>query len=154
MFSSILVGVDRSQHARKALSEAVDIARTQHAALTVVVAYSTLIPWGVTAASLSQNVVDELTEGVRRDAEETAGEVRASIPEGLKAQVLTVDSVPAQAIIDQASAGGHDLIVVGSRGRGDATSIVLGSVSHTVLHNSRVPVLIVHVPSIEGGATR
>jgi len=153
MFRSILVGVDLSEHARKALSEAIDIARTQNAALTVVVAYSTLIPWGVSAATLSQNVVDELTDAVRRDAEEVAADATAAIPAELKPQILTVDNLPAEALIEQAATGGHDLIVVGSRGRGDATSILLGSVSHSVLHHSRVPVLIVHVPSIEVGAS-
>jgi nucleotide-binding universal stress UspA family protein len=46
MFTSIVVGVDRSEHAKVALSQAVDIARTQKATLTVLVAYSTLMPWG------------------------------------------------------------------------------------------------------------
>jgi nucleotide-binding universal stress UspA family protein len=60
-----------------------------------------------------------------------------------------VDGDPAQSVLDQAVADGHDLIVLGSRGRDDATSLLLGSVSHAVLHRSHVPVLIVHVPAVE-----
>jgi nucleotide-binding universal stress UspA family protein len=148
MFKSIVVGVDRSEHAKVALSQAVDIARTQQAALTVVVAYSTLMPWGP-VAPLPQSAVDEFVASIQAEAKAIADEAKASIPAEVKAEVFVVDASPADAILNQVDAGHHDLIVVGSRGRGDATSIVLGSVSHAVLHHSRVPVLIVHVPSVE-----
>jgi nucleotide-binding universal stress UspA family protein len=148
MFTSILVGVDRSQHAQVALTQAVDIARTQKASLTVLVAYSTLMPWGP-VSPLPQGAVDEFVAGVRSDAQAIADEAKSAIPPEVSAEVLVVDSAPAQAIIDRAAAGNHDLIVVGSRGRGDAGSFLLGSVSHAVLSHSRVPVLIVHVPSVE-----
>jgi nucleotide-binding universal stress UspA family protein len=78
-----------------------------------------------------------------------ADEAKAAIPSDVKADVLVIEASPAEAILEQAEVGKHDLIVVGSRGRGDAGSILLGSVSHAVLHHSRVPVLIVHVPSVE-----
>jgi nucleotide-binding universal stress UspA family protein len=152
MFKSIVVGVDRSEHARAALTQAVDIARTQQARLTVVVAYSTVMPWGP-VAPLPQDAVDEFVAGIRADAQAIANESTAAIPKELNAEVRLVDAAPAQAILDQVAAGHHDLIVVGSRGRGDASSILLGSVSHAVLHHSRVPVLIVHVPDVEGSGT-
>jgi nucleotide-binding universal stress UspA family protein len=148
MFTSILVGVDRSQHAKVALTQAIDIARTQQASLTVLVAFSTLMPWGP-VSPLPQSAVDEFITGVRGDAQAIADEAKSAIPPEVSAEVLVVDSEPGQALLDRAAAGNHDLIVVGSRGRGDAGSFLLGSVSHAVLNHSRVPVLIVHVPSVE-----
>lgn len=151
MFQSIVVGVDRSEHAREALTQAIDIARTQQATLTVVIAYSTIMPWGP-VSPLPQSAVDDFVSGIQADAKTLADETTAAVPKEVKADVVVVDGDPAQAILAQVRTGKHDLIVVGSRGRGDAASMLLGSVSHAVLHHSRVPVLIVHGPSVEAAA--
>jgi nucleotide-binding universal stress UspA family protein len=57
---------------------------------------------------------------------------------------VLVESPAGPAIIDHA----HDaeLIVVGRRGRGAVSSIVLGSVSSYVLHHATCPVLVVPTP--------
>ena len=57
--------------------------------------------------------------------------------------VLSGDPVR-QALLRQIAEGGHDLVVMGSRGRGAVGSILLGSVSHYILNHSPVPVLVVH----------
>jgi nucleotide-binding universal stress UspA family protein len=152
MFKSIVVGIDRSEHAKVALTQAVDIARTQGSTLTVVVAYSTVMSWG-NVSPIPQDAVDEFIAAMRADAQAIADEATASIPKEVSSKVLVVDGPPAESILDQVAAEGHDLIVVGSRGRGDASSLFLGSVSHAVLHHSRVPVLIVHVPAVEAATT-
>jgi nucleotide-binding universal stress UspA family protein len=58
---------------------------------------------------------------------------------------LTALTVPptAPAILREAEAAGHDLIVLGSRGRGAVAATVLGSVARSVVSRSRVPVLVV-----------
>jgi nucleotide-binding universal stress UspA family protein len=152
MFKSIVVGIDRSEHAKVALTQAIDIARTQGSTLTVVVAYNTVMSWG-NVAPIPQDAVDEFIAGIRADAQSIADEASATIPKEVTSNVLLVDGGPAESILDEVETGKHDLIVVGSRGRGDATSLFLGSVSHAVLHHSTVPVLIVHVPAVEAATT-
>lgn len=151
MFTSILVGVDRSAHARAAVKQAVDIALTQRATLTIITVFSSQLPWPVTMApsGIPQEAVDDIIGQAREEAQTTLAEASALVTPGVDVRTLAVDGTPAEAILEQAETAGHDLIVVGSRGHGDAASILLGSVSHKVLHHSRVPVLVVHIPGIE-----
>jgi nucleotide-binding universal stress UspA family protein len=67
---------------------------------------------------------------------------------------ITVDPVPMSGetapVLCDASADA-DLLVIGSRGRGDLKSLVRGSVSHDCLQHARCPVAVVHHPSTAGG---
>jgi nucleotide-binding universal stress UspA family protein len=49
-----------------------------------------------------------------------------------------------EVILDQVRSGGHDIVVIGSRGRGVTGPLVRGSVSRQVSEACSVPVLIVH----------
>lgn len=155
MFTKVLVAYDRSPHARAALAHAVDIARTQHAQLTVLTSYSTVLAWPAMAApGVSQDLYDELIDGARAEAQTALDEVGEQVPAELAAAIRLVDAPAADAILAEVDQGGHDLIVMGSRGRGDARSMLLGSVSHHVLHGSHVPVLVVTAAATADEAAR
>ena len=148
MFAKILVAYDRSSHARAALGHAADIAHTQGAALTVLTSYSTVLAWpGVTMPGLTQTDYDELRASARTEGQASIDEAVKLLPEGVSATTKLVDGAAADAILGEATAGGYDLIALGSRGRGDVGSMFLGSVSHRVLHSSHIPVLVVTAPS-------
>ena len=150
MFTKILVGYDRSDHARAALGHAIDIARTQHAHLTVLTSYSTVLAWPAAAGpGLTQSIYDELMEGARAEGQSAIDEAVKRIPADADATTRLVDMPAAEAILTEATEGGYDLIVLGTRGRGDARSMLLGSVSHRVLHDSHLPVLVVTTPHQE-----
>ena len=50
---------------------------------------------------------------------------------------------PAEGIIEEARNGGHDLIVMGSHGRGAIKGLLLGSVTSKVIANCDTPVTVV-----------
>jgi nucleotide-binding universal stress UspA family protein len=140
MFHSILVAVDGSRAAAKALEEAIDLARREGARLTLIAVAApprvriTVPPYVVPFVS-----DDEL----EREAREIVERAEAHVPEDVPASTVVRRGPAAKAILERVEAGEHDLVVMGSRGLGPAGSLILGSVSRAVLGESPVPVLIV-----------
>jgi nucleotide-binding universal stress UspA family protein len=138
MFASILVAWDGSSHAKRALAEAVDIARTQSARLTLFTVATPVPIW-------PSSYVSPVPEAdLLKAAEEIVAEGRALVPEDVQSSAHTVVGHPGTELLKQAAAANHDLIAMGSRGRGPVLSAVLGSTSHFVLNHGDVPVLIAH----------
>ena len=138
MFRSILVAYDGSEHAKCALAEAVDIARTQDARLTVMAVATPLHAW-------PGSPIPPVTEAdLLHTAEHIAAEGEALVPDGIPVSSRATTGNAGTELLKRAAAADHDLIVMGSRGRGAVRSAVLGSVSHFVLNHSLLPVLVVH----------
>jgi nucleotide-binding universal stress UspA family protein len=134
----IVVGVDGSEHGRRALRWAQRKAALHGSELTA------LLAWGLfdqlhddggtsfdpdygptdAAAALDAMIADTL-------GTDAAGAVR---------QVVVCD-LPARALLD--AARDADLLVVGPRGRGQPRELVLGSVTQTCLHHAPCPVAVV-----------
>jgi nucleotide-binding universal stress UspA family protein len=139
----VVVGVDGSPTSEAALAFAFDAAATREAPLIAVHA------WWPTAF---EDVVDPM---VGWDA--VAGEEDAALAERLAGWVqkypdvavrrVAVRSAPTRALVDASQEA--QLVVVGSRGRGNATGLLLGSVSHGVLHGSHCPVAIVRPDTLD-----
>ena len=137
MFKSILVAWDGSEHAKRALVEAVDLARTQDARLTLLTVAPPIHAW--------PGYVPPITEAdLESAATKTLAEGEGIVPDGIPVSGRTTVGHPGAELLKRAAAANHDLIVMGSRGRGAIRSAVLGSVSHFVLNHAAVPVLVVH----------
>jgi nucleotide-binding universal stress UspA family protein len=139
VYRNILVAVDGSKESKLALADAIDLAQDSNARLTLV-HVSTPGPGILRTTPAGAAVAAELPachEKVLREAVE-------SVPTDLPVTTLLREGGPAHEIVRAAREQQSDLIVIGSRGRGRATAALLGSVSHEVLHESPVPVLVVH----------
>jgi nucleotide-binding universal stress UspA family protein len=139
MFHSILVAVDGSRPATKALEQAIDLAEHTGARLTLISVAA--MPWQATIGPVAAPTLTE-TE-LEQQAVEVADRAESLVPEGIPVSTVIRSGPPARAILERIEAGEHDLVIMGSRGRRATRSLLLGSVSRAVLDHSPVPVLIV-----------
>jgi nucleotide-binding universal stress UspA family protein len=143
MFRNLLVLVDGSRHARQALTDAIELAEQSHGRLTLLTSV-TRVP------ALAFANADAVTaQGLADEAESCAKQIlcdaRDRVPADVPVTTLLSREPIRKAVLDELARGGHDLVVMGSRGHGAVASALLGSVSHFVLQHSPVPVLIVHL---------
>jgi nucleotide-binding universal stress UspA family protein len=149
MFHNILVAIDGSSHAHLALAQAIDLAESQHTKLTLMTAVA---PVPVATCFVACEAIATLSEDALAEAKSILRRACDQVPEDLPVTTVLTDQPVRGALIRQIDAGHHDLVVMGSRGRGAVRSALLGSVSAYVLHHSPAPVLIVHAerpPAVE-----
>jgi nucleotide-binding universal stress UspA family protein len=142
MFCNILVCVDGSAHAERALSEAIDLALAERSRLTILTAIPRPPYWAcnpVTAAGL-----EPLANDLAKEATATLKAAVDRVPDSIPVTKILTREPIREALMERIRSGRHDLVVMGSRGRGALTASLLGSVSHYALNHSHIPVLIVH----------
>jgi nucleotide-binding universal stress UspA family protein len=145
MFRNILVSIDGSPHSDRALGEAVDIASGSNARLTIITAIPSTRSWVYTPANAA--ALEALGEDLERESHEILRAAVDRVPDSIPVtKIITHDPIR-KALMRQVLDGCHDLLVMGSRGRGAVSASLLGSVSHFVLNHCRIPVLIVHEES-------
>jgi nucleotide-binding universal stress UspA family protein len=140
-YRDILVAYDGSAGAAGALDHAIELARDQHARLTLL-SVARPLP-GAAALAPTQPAAEDPRILVEREQAEAV----QRIPPDIGVTTLVAYGNPATCILQRAREGHHDLIVLGSRGHGRVHDALLGCVSRKVLHASPVPVLIIPVPA-------
>jgi nucleotide-binding universal stress UspA family protein len=138
MSESIVVGTDGSATAKRAVAEAVRLAKALDAEVHVVSAYESRV---VRVQSASGKALPTVIDDGNVDSKlaMAAASVRA---EHVAVRTHAVRSDPADALIDVANRVGASMIVIGNQGMHGARR-VLGSVPNSVSHKARCNVLIV-----------
>lgn len=151
MFEKILVAVDGSRAAEQGLIDAIALAEWGGSQLTLFTAARQ--PPGIGFLGVGRTGALSFVKLAVAEAEVIASQAGALVPEHLRAATVVSRRPVGPALVRQIVAGGHDLVVLGSRGRGNARSVVLGSVSRHVLGHSPVPVLIARAGTPVGTAS-
>jgi nucleotide-binding universal stress UspA family protein len=141
VFRNILVSVDGSQHAERALMEAIDIATAHRSRLTIMTAVRK--PPGWVCASLTVPPPPTLKDDLERESRDVLEQAVARVPEAIPVTKILTHSPIRSALKREIATGRYDLLVMGSRGLGAVAASVLGSVSHYALNHLQIPVLIV-----------
>jgi len=144
MISSIVLGTDGSDTAKKAVHEATELAKLLGATIDLVSAYEPVPAQRLRAEA--RDAPDDVSwmvnprEDVEATLKEAAEEVKAA---GVTVETFAREGDPADAILDIAEERGADLIVVGNRGMTGAKRFLLGSVPNKVSHHAPCSVLII-----------
>jgi len=132
----VLCPVDFSEISRRALDHAAALAQWYEARLTVLNVFPMMPVMDVPPLVLDEKARDEITGELKR----FTAVVPASVPLDLRVeQAATIH----EAIQQQASSRGVDLLVMGSHGRSGFKRLLLGSVTERVIRHAPCPTMIV-----------
>jgi nucleotide-binding universal stress UspA family protein len=143
----IIVGVDGSEHSRRALVWALREAARHQFPLTVITVQRaptrpvTEIYWPVLEHPERGLDEESARKAVRTLVDEVAAETGETVPE---VTVTVATGNPAEELIR--AARGADMLVVGSHGRGGFATLLMGSVSSQVVHHASCPVVVIRAP--------
>ena len=146
--SRIVVGIDGSKSADEALRFAIEEARLRGATLRIVTVWSTPSAVYAGMAYVPSFDLSEVEEQAANDRLQAARAFVGEVP-GVTVETVAVRGQVADTLV--AESEGADLLVVGSRGHGGFTSLLLGSVSQQVAHHAQVPLAIVRAPEGKHG---
>lgn len=141
MTTKFLAAVDGSDHGWKALDLATNLAKVSNAEVLVVhVVPNEPIPEGLKQFARVEGIAPEEIEARyhlgREIGDKIIGEAEARIRKSGLHDVKTrvTEGNAANEIVTLAKSEGADMIFVGSRGLSEVTGLLMGSVSHKVMH--------------------
>lgn len=137
-FSNILIPVDESKHSKGAFDYGLSLAEMTNAHITILHCHRP-VPTGLGEPNF-QKAIDDYTR-------ESYGIIKPYTQEltkkGMKFTEKVIGGETAKTITSIAEHDECDLIVMGSKGKSDIEGLLVGSVTHKVLHTAPCPVLVV-----------
>ncbi len=148
MVKKILVPIDGSETARKALEYAVDLAKQTGSTIILLSVIDKSPYYGVQIVSLESSpihMIQKLEDYFRQTAEAYVAEAEGLCKtKEVGSQKMINAGHPVEEIIKAAESSKVDLIVMGSHGKSALGAAILGSVTIGVIHReTKFPVLVV-----------
>jgi len=144
-FKKILVPTDGSEFTKYAVDIAIELALLSGGKVTAVyVLDKTVYASSPMDASLV-NVYDALEKEGTTATSYVAERAKAA---GVDAEEKLIEGTPSKVILQEADAGGYDVIVMGSLGRTGISKLLMGSVAEKIVQNAKCPVLVAKSPIV------
>jgi nucleotide-binding universal stress UspA family protein len=139
--SGIIVGVDGSRHSRRALEWAMHEAAIRHVPLNVLTVHPAIVGYfgGVVTSQQDLEITEQTQAAVKAEADTVLAGLTGPHPESIT--VKAVHGFPVEELI--AASKEADMVVLGSRGAGGFTRMLLGSTAGQVVQHAHCPVLII-----------
>lgn len=133
---TVIAGVDESPVAGQVVEKAIEQARWRGSDLHVV--HVMHIPLVYTEVAIDWA---EVAEAQRTAVWEHLEPALSAA--GVPVERVDLEGYPPDTLVDYANEKGASLLVVGTRGRGDLASLILGSTSHRAIHLADCDILVV-----------
>ena len=137
MMKNILVPVDGSEGADRAIEQAVTLAKICGAKLNF------LYVANINQLAINAVLSDAILDSVTKAGNVVLDRAMEMVPEGIEKESFSDTGSPAVVVLDFAETNDIDLIVMGSRGLGRWEGLLMGSVSQYVLQHVHCPVMVV-----------
>lgn len=138
IFSKILIPVDDSAHAENAVNYGASLAEMSGAKVLLLNCHRP-VPTGLGEPNF-QKAIDVATRESYAIIERHSAMLREK---NIEFDEKIIGGSTAKTVKAVAETEGCDLIVMGSKGKSDLEGLVVGSVTHKVLHIASCPVLVV-----------
>lgn len=134
----ILVPLDGSKNSINGLEEAIRIAKPMNASITGLCVIPTIPP--ITMPGIQSGFRDHMTDAAAKFMVEAKKIVSRN---GIVFHGKFIYGIATIDVADFANKKKYDLVVIGSHGRSGIKEMFLGSVANSIVHKSKVPVLVV-----------
>jgi nucleotide-binding universal stress UspA family protein len=139
--SGVIVGVDGSGHSQRALEWAMDEAAVRHLPLSILTVHPAIVGYfgGVVTSPQDLELTEQAQAAVKAEADKVLAGLSGPHPESVT--VRAVHGFPVEELVNASKEA--DMVVLGSRGVGGFTRLMLGSTAGQVVQHAYCPVVIV-----------
>jgi nucleotide-binding universal stress UspA family protein len=137
----IIVGVDGSGHSQRALQWAMNEAGVRHMPLRIITVHPAIVGYygGVVTSPQDLELTEQAQAAVKEEADKVLAELDGPHPESVT--VSAVHGFPVEELINASKEA--DMVVLGSRGAGGFTRMLMGSTAGQVVQHAHCAVVII-----------
>ena len=144
-FKKILVPTDGSEFTKFAVDKAIELAELSGGKVTALFVLDKSIYANSPMDTALINVYDTLEKEGRYATSYVSEKAKAA---GVEVEEKLVEGVPSKVILQEADAGGYDVIVMGTLGRTGISKLLMGSVAEKIVQNAKCPVMVAKSPVV------